>query len=121
MPADYVRFDSGVEKVPDGEAEAIEELKGLVRATQQHYFEKHRHAWGPTHTRTQGVVKGTMEVAKDLPAHLRQSLWASAATYPIAMRYSSEGSDVGAPDTQPQPRGVGAWASSLAIADCSRA
>lgn len=48
-----------------------------------------------------------MIVEDDLAAHLKQSMFAGAARYPVAMRYSSEPGDPALDDRIPQPRGLG--------------
>lgn len=48
-----------------------------------------------------------MIVEENLPAHLKQSMFANAGRYPIAMRYSSEPGDPALDDRIPQPRGLG--------------
>jgi hypothetical protein len=52
-------------------------------------------------------VKGELIVDDDLPAHLKQSLFAKPGKYPLCMRYSSEPGDPALDDRIPQPRGLG--------------
>jgi hypothetical protein len=47
------------------------------------------------HTRTQGIVKGTLVVEKSLLTHLKQSMFAEEREWPILCRYSSELGDRG--------------------------
>lgn len=47
-----------------------------------------------------------MEILPNLPAHLAQSMFAKAGNHPIALRFSSEPTDL-VPDNVPQPRGIG--------------
>jgi hypothetical protein len=51
---------------------------------------------GPgTHARTQGVVKETLVTEKNLPEHLKQSMFAKERGWPVLCRYSSEPGDPG--------------------------
>jgi hypothetical protein len=47
-----------------------------------------------------------MEIMPDLPAHLAQSMFATPNKHPVAIRFSTETTDLIA-DTTPQPRGLG--------------
>lgn len=47
------------------------------------------------HTRTQGIVKGTLVVEKNLLTHLKQSMFAEEREWPVLCRYSSELGDPG--------------------------
>jgi hypothetical protein len=47
------------------------------------------------HTRTQGIVKGTLVVEKNLLTHLKQSTCAEEREWPVLCRYSSELGDPG--------------------------
>jgi hypothetical protein len=47
-----------------------------------------------------------MEILPNLPAHLAQSMFATPGKHPVAIRYSSEPTDL-VPDNVPQPRGLG--------------
>ncbi|KAL2073184.1 hypothetical protein VTL71DRAFT_10508 [Oculimacula yallundae] len=101
----YVRWNSGVEKIPPGEAEDIQAVADMINEMQKAQYNNHRHMYGGTHARTQGVVKGKLIVG-ELPPHLAQSLFSQPAEYPLAMRYSSEPGDPGLDDRIPQPRGL---------------
>lgn len=54
-----------------------------------------------THCRTQGIIYGTLTTEPNLPAHLRQSLFAEERSWPVAARYSTETSDPGIDVTKP--------------------
>ncbi|KAI9815043.1 MAG: hypothetical protein M1827_002886 [Pycnora praestabilis] len=102
----YIRWDTkGVESIPEGEAEDIQAVADMINAAQRGQFNRGRHAFGGTHARTQGLVKGELIVSDDLPKHLKQSMFAHGGKYPVAMRYSSEPGDPGLDDRIPQPRG----------------
>lgn len=83
----------------------------------------------PRNPQTHGIVKGELEVSRsnmravtkmltslcrprplqilpNLPAHLAQSMFANPSKHPVALRFSSEPTDM-VPDNVPQPRGLG--------------
>ncbi|TKX21388.1 catalase-like protein [Elsinoe australis] len=103
----YIRWDAnGVEVVPPGEEEDIKAVAEQINTIQRAHYNKTRHAYGGTHARTQGVVKGTFVVADDLPKHLRQTeLFSQPGSYPAVCRYSTEPGDPGLDDRIPNPRG----------------
>ncbi|MFA0964550.1 LodA/GoxA family CTQ-dependent oxidase [Roseivirga sp. BDSF3-8] len=51
----------------------------------------------PVFLRTHGIIKGTMNVLNDIPAELRQGMWAEGGEHPVYVRYSSDLAD-GRPD-----------------------
>ncbi|EOD47921.1 putative catalase protein [Neofusicoccum parvum] len=103
----YVRWDAdGVEQIPPNEAEDIQAVADMINKIQRTHFNNARHAFGGTHARTQGVVKGNFIVSDDLPKHLKQTeLFEKGGEYPVVCRYSSEPGDPGLDDRIPQPRG----------------
>ena len=95
----YIRYDSGVEKIPPNEAEDIQAVAEtinraqvswqafrwpcFVKIAQKAMFNKTRHGYTGTHARTQGVIKGKLVVADDLPKHLKQSLFEKSGEYDV--------------------------------------
>ncbi|TGO67022.1 hypothetical protein BOTNAR_0049g00090 [Botryotinia narcissicola] len=103
----YIKWDaSGVEVIPPNEQEDIQAIADQINAIQKAQFNAHRHCFGGTHARTQGLVKGELIIG-DLPPHLAQSMFSRPKTYPIVMRYSTEPGDPALDDRIPQPRGLG--------------
>lgn len=88
----YMRWDAkGVEIIPPGEEEDINAVADQINHIQRDHYNRTRHAYGGTHARTQGVVKGTFVVSDDLPAHLKQTeLFSKGGEYPAVCRYSTE-------------------------------
>lgn len=93
----YIRWDAdGVQKVPPNEQEDIQAVVTMINAAQKAQFNKGGHAFGGTHQRTQGLVKGKFIVKDDLPKHLKQTeLFSKAGEYDAIARYSSEPGDPG--------------------------
>ncbi len=103
----YIKWnDPRVEWKDPNEDADIAETTRLINQIQQQVFENHRHAWGGTHVKTHGLVKGELVVPDNLPQHLAQGVFATPGKHPICMRYSTEPSDV-IDDRIPQPRGIG--------------
>lgn len=89
------------------EDKLIHEVEKQINTAQTAVWECHRHAFSGTHVKTQGIVKGELEVLQGLDSHLYQGLFKEAgAKFPVAMRYSTETTDL-IDDRVPQPRGVG--------------
>lgn len=111
----YIRWDDpNVEKKPEGEDEDIRAVAEQINAIQKAQYNSHRHCYSGmqvqgqlhvllrslltesgTHARTQGIVKGTLVVEKNLPEHLKQSMFAEEREWPVLCRYSSEPGDPG--------------------------
>lgn len=109
MTRTFIRWDDpNVEKgAGPEEDQLIHEVEKQINTAQTAVWECHRHAFSGTHVKTQGIVKGSMEVLEGLDSHLYQGLFKHpGAMFPIAMRYSTETTDL-IDDRVPQPRGVG--------------
>jgi hypothetical protein len=92
----YIRWnDDGVEKVPPNEEEDIKAVAEMINTIQKTTWNRTRHGYSGTHARTQGVVKGTLATQKNLPPHLKQSMFAEEREWPVICRYSSEPGDPG--------------------------
>ena len=101
----YLRWDApGVEKPVENENEKVKKIGETMNRMQEHNFDRHRRAFTATHVKTQGIVKGTLTVG-ELPTHLRQGLFATPGTYPVAARYANEPVFLQA-DQEPGPRGL---------------
>jgi hypothetical protein len=95
---DYIRYDSGVTDVPDGEAEEMETTRNMFTKLINGDFEGHGHCYPVTHAKTLGLVKGKLIVSDNLPEHLKQSMFARPGEYPVLMRYSTNNHNVGTAD-----------------------
>ena len=102
----YLRWDApDVEKPVGNEEKKMKEIGETMNRMQEHNFDHHRRAFTATHVKTQGIVKGTLTVPSDLPPHLKQGLFATPGTYPVAARYANEPVFLQA-DQEPGPRGM---------------
>ncbi|KAK5062935.1 hypothetical protein LTR84_005011 [Exophiala bonariae] len=106
-PGDYIRWDAeGVEVKQPGEEQKIKEVSDQFNRFQMMNFNEHHHCLRGTHLKTQGCVIGKFNVAKDLPPHLAQGMFAKPGSYDVIMRYSSLTPKL-VPDNVPAPRGIG--------------
>jgi hypothetical protein len=88
----YLPWDArGVETIKADEEEKLERIKEVMERMQKHNFDLHRHAFRATHVKTQGVVKGKLQVRSDLPEHLCQGIFTEPGkVYDVAARYANE-------------------------------
>ncbi|HAF42730.1 MAG TPA: catalase [Sphingobium sp.] len=92
-------------EVLDPEESALtDEILAVMAKSNRRAFDRHRHAVRDAHAKSHGFLKGEL-VVHELPEHLRQGLFAQAATYPVVIRLSSAPGDIHS-DTIPAPRGM---------------
>lgn len=104
----YLAFDApGVETVKPDEQEKTQRIKEIMERMQKRNFDLHRKAFRVTHVKTQGIVKGKLQVHPDLPEHLRQGIFAEPGkSYDVAARYANEPYLLQR-DQESGPRGLG--------------
>ena len=91
---DYIRYDASVEAIQPDEAAISAEILASIGRVMQHVFNLRQHAVRQAHAKSQGVLKGELAVYPDLPAHLRQGLFAEPKTYDVIVRLSSAPGDI---------------------------
>jgi hypothetical protein len=101
----YVRYFDAIEVVQAGEAELIDKIVASMARVNRGVCDKHRHATRDAHAKSHGVLVGTLSVHEDLPAHLRQGMFALPATYPVVVRWSSAPGEL-YDDSIPSPKGM---------------
>lgn len=107
----------GVETIKSEEEEKTQQIKDVMERMQKRNFDLHRHAFRATHVKTQGIVKGKLQVHSDLPEHLRQGIFAEPGkTYDVAARYANEPYLLQR-DQEPGPRGLGLKYSTSPVLD----
>lgn len=104
MTDNYVRYSPEVEVPVEDEARLIAEITDQMSETNLEAFERHRHAIRDAHAKSHGVLTGTLTIPSDLPAHLRQGVFAQPGEYDVVARISSAPGDIHS-DEIPQPRG----------------
>lgn len=104
MDQSYVRYTPAVEVRADNEDTLTTEILATMASTNRCAFERHRHAVRDAHAKSHGFLKGELAVP-ELPDHLRQGIFARAATYLVVIRLSSAPGDIHS-DEIPAPRGM---------------
>lgn len=101
----YVPFSESVEVLQECEKELTDEIVASVLRTNRVRFEKHQHAVREAHAKSHGLLIGTLIVNEQLPAYLRQGLFAEPQSFPVIARLSSAPGDI-LSDRVPTPRGL---------------
>lgn len=89
MGGDYIRYVPSIEGIQPRETELIEKIVRSVGKKNRSSFAGYHHAIRQQHAKCHGVLKGELTVYKDLPAHLRQGIFATPRAYPIIVRLST--------------------------------
>lgn len=106
-PEHFIRYDNpSVEQIQDDEEQKISDIIESFRSMQEKNVKKYKYGLRGTHSKTQGIVKGTLTVPSDLPAYLSQGLFKHSGEYPVVLRYANEPTQV-EDDRIPGPRGLG--------------
>ena len=100
-----VRYGPALEVAEEGEAETTAELIDSLHKIAEKTFADSGHALRDVHAKSHGLVRGELRVLPGLPAELKQGLFASAATHPVAMRFSTSPGDI-LDDKVSTPRGL---------------
>ncbi|WP_028473637.1 catalase family protein [Nocardioides alkalitolerans] len=104
-PRSYLRYGPEVEQEQPHEAEDVAALREIFADLRAFAFEKHRHGLRDAHAKSHGVVRGTLRVHDDLPAELRQGLFAEPVERPVIIRFSTAPGDI-VPDGVGTARGM---------------
>jgi hypothetical protein len=81
---------AGQEAIPPDEPEAIKSiLDTLEGAVNKEYAAGSRPAWRDAHAKAHGCVKADFSVKADIPADLRQGVFAAARSFPAWIRFSN--------------------------------
>lgn len=89
-----VRFDPAMEHLDEHEAETTAHLTETISKIQTKVYEDSGHAHRGVHAKSHGVLVGEFKVHASLPSILAQGLFATPATYPVVMRFSTIPGDV---------------------------
>ena len=82
----YLRYDDGIERVPEGETEAIASIIASMTHESEMTAARYGHAVRASHAKSHGLMKGELQVFDQLPEPLRQGLFARPARYTVAVR-----------------------------------
>ncbi|WP_158742321.1 catalase family protein [Acidisphaera sp. L21] len=105
MLAQPLRYTPDMEQPADDEAQTIQSLTETLGKISQTTFENSGHATRSVHAKGHGLLRGKLTVLDNLPAELAQGLFAEAAEYEVAMRFSTIPGDV-LDDSVSTPRGL---------------
>jgi hypothetical protein len=105
MNSQYLRYAPDLEVITRDEAALSDDIRKEMAAGGQRTFDVRRHAFRGAFAKSNGFLKGELSIPSDLPEHLRQGVFAHAATYPVVIRLSSFSTDV-ISDTIPEVRGM---------------
>lgn len=116
---DYVRYSPDVEVGQPDETEKTEQVVKIMLEANRKNCDRHRHAIRDAHAKNHGVVVGELQVHPELLPHLAQGLFATPASHPVVIRFSSNPGDIG-DDKVPTPRGMAVTVVGLRVASCCR-
>ncbi len=84
-----VRYTPACEKPEEDESQTSDELAQTLLKMSTIMLEHTGHALRGVHAKSHGLLRGELEVLRDLPPELAQGLFAEAGTYPLTMRLST--------------------------------
>lgn len=84
-----VRYSAAVETPPEDEAEIIEELRETMLKMSRIMHEHTGHATRSVHSKSFGLLRGSLEVLPGLPPVLAQGMFAVARTFDLVARMST--------------------------------
>ena len=100
-----VRYDPALEVAEEGEAETTAGLIDSLHKIAEKTFADSGHALRGVHAKSHGLVRGELRVLPGLPPELKQGLFTSTSTHPVAMRFSTSPGDI-LDDKVSTPRGL---------------
>jgi hypothetical protein len=104
-PTDPLRYHPDVEQLEADEAATADGLVATMRSINETTYKDSGHPLRSVHAKSHALLKGQIEILADLPPVLAQGLFATAATYPVAIRVSTIPGDV-LDDNVSVPRGL---------------
>src|SRR5687768_15577740 len=100
-----ILYTEDVEVIPADEAVEIARVVDIMRQTLELHFQKTGQRFRDVHAKSNGCAFGEFRVLPDLPADLAQGLFAAAAIYRAAVRFSNSAPWF-QPDIVPDGRGL---------------
>lgn len=88
-----VLYRPDVEIIEDDVDQVVDELRNTMLKMSSILLEHTGHATRSVHTKSFGLLRGTLEVLQDLPPALAQGLFAAPKTYDMVARFSSPPSE----------------------------
>lgn len=100
-----VPYSAEYEILEEDEAETQQALNNALLGIAETTFKHSGHAMRSVHAKCHGLLMGELKVLDNLPAHLAQGMFATAATFPVVMRFSTPPGDI-LDDRVSVPRGL---------------
>src|SRR5436190_1323541 len=91
--AAYLTYSDSVEQLQPDEQTLVDNILASMMRVNRSVSDRHRHGLRDAHAKSHGIVKGELVVA-DLPAHLRQGMFAMPGIYPVIVRFSTAPGDL---------------------------
>lgn len=101
----YLRYSPSVEQPAVNEHVIFDELSRTMQHITRKMASRYRHAYRPVHAKSHGLLLGTLQALPNLPAELKQGLFATGEAHPVLMRFSTNPGDMLA-DSVSSPRGL---------------
>ena len=98
-------YTPDIEMLEPDEAETAAAIVDTLRSIMETTSADYGHAVRSVHAKSHGILRGELRVADVLPPELAQGLFAHAATYPVALRFSTNPGDI-LDDSISVPRGL---------------
>ena len=103
--SEYLRYSPSVEQPAANEHVIFDELSRTMQHITRTMASRYRHAYRPVHAKSHGILVGTLQALPNLPAELKQGLFATTDPHPVVMRFSTNPGDMLA-DSVSSPRGL---------------
>ena len=100
-----LRYDPSIEQPEKDEEEVQQGLLDTMQTIREKTFADGGHAIRSVHAKSHGLLQGELEVYDEMPAVLKQGLFAHGGVYPVVMRFSTIPGDV-LDDKVSTPRGL---------------
>ena len=101
----FVRYQDSLERVPDGEQQAIDAIVASMTRESEVVASRHGHAVRASHAKSHGLLKGTLEVLPGLPEPLAQGLFAAPGRHEVLVRLATGPGEI-LPDSVATHRGM---------------
>jgi len=105
-PTAPLRYHPDLEQAEADEVATADGLVTALRSISETTYRDGGHPLRSVHAKSHALLEGEIEILDHLPAVLAQGLFATPATYPVAMRVSTIPGDV-LDDHVSVPRGIG--------------
>lgn len=94
MSSTYVRYSDDLERPEPDEDAMVEAIVASMLRANRTVADKHRHGLRDAHAKSHGILRGELRVKAGLPPYLAQGLFATEASYPIIVRFSTAPGDI---------------------------